>query len=317
MDTQHLDLNQEQKKKEEIGMDATTAAMAASGITAAGVVGAQLFGNKNETPATQPEGQPTQPEEQPAQPEGQPTQPEGQPTQPEDQPTQPEDQPTQPEDQPTQPEGQPTQPEGQPTQPEGQPVQPEGQNPDIDPSSSHLSIANPEDEAIAIAEQIVNEDEIDIYDNDLPTVQILDTDIIYAEDGSEIPVALISIPGEEELYVLADVDGDRIYDYVVDANGYIVDYVEGGLNIDDAEIATADDYGYLAVTEDSIESIDDEYVLADLLILDDENGGYDYHNDYNGDEEYTYVTDDFDDEIDDSEMEDILNDLFDDDVDEV
>ena len=105
-------------------------------------------------------------------------------------------------------------------------------------------------EALAVAQQLVGSDDIDPNDIDgVVAMNFEDTDIIYTEDGSEIPVALVTTPDDGQ-YMLADVDGDRVYDMVYDMEGNLVAGVEAGLNTNDAQLALNDDNGYIPITDD-------------------------------------------------------------------
>ena len=317
MDTEKLDLNEEQNNKNGKKVEATTVAMSALGGAAAGVVGATVFGGDDAhaetgTTNTNQGGEaPTQTEEpagttQTEEPTGT-TQTGGQAAQNTGQQTS-SDQPT-----PLSPD-EPGNTGGQTTTTATSTATTGGttSNTGTETTLESHPIDPEEAEALAIAEQLVSEDEIDLYDNDAPTLAIVDTDVIYDENGDEIPVALVSIPGEDDPYILADVDGDHVYDYMVDSNGEIVATVEGGLNLDDAEIAVSDDSGYLAANEDSIEVLSDEDITADIMVLDD--GGYDMHGEdlevipeeemaYTGDEEYETILDDSD------PIDDIISDI--------
>lgn len=341
MDTQKINLNNEEKKDKKEGFDGATVAMTAAGAAAAGVVGATLLNgqeaeaqttttttatdsNGGVTPQTQPEEQPatdTQ-TQQPAQ-TAQTTQ--------TDQSQQANVDELTPiaTDQPGNTGGQAASTGSTTTTTEtpAATTTTGGSTPSTtigtETTLEAEAVDPAEAEALAIAEALVGEDEIDINDIDAPTVAILDSDVIYAEDGSEIPVALVSIPGESDPYILADVDGDRIYDYVLDANGEIVDTVSSGLNIDDAEIALSGDAGYLAVNEDSIEILNDEDITDDIFVLDD--GEYEVHNEAIPNEDMAYTGDDesFDDSGDvelldgSQEIDDIMTDISYDAPDEV
>ncbi len=127
--------------------------------------------------------------------------------------------------------------------------------------------ADVDSQALAVAERLVGTDDIDPNDIDSNVVVNFEqTDIIYAEDGSEIPVALVTTPDGGQ-FLLADVDGDHVYDGVFDMNGNPVSAVPAGINTNDAELALTD--GYIAANENDPQIQD--AADADIIPLDGSN----------------------------------------------
>lgn len=161
-------------------------------------------------------------------------------------------------------------------------------------TTDHPNGENVEAEALAVAERLVQTDEIDAYDiEELANVNFEESDILYMENGTEIPVAAVTTPDGGQ-YLLADVNGDRIYDVVYDTEGNLMAGVQAGLNTNDAQLATDEEGGYLPIT-DADPVFNDDDVNVDILALDDSDHGIDGVIE---------------------EIEDELDDLFADDVDE-
>lgn len=181
-----------------------------------------------------------------------------------------------------------------------------------------------------IAQQIVNEQNIDPYDIDSPTIISVDElATLYREDGSEMLVAAVHTPDGEQ-YLLADIDDDGFFTNVFDMAGNYIGEAEGNLMASDLEIMVDESAGYLAqngdelrgddptndivntsnptdndIAENSIvvsadEDVLDEELLAQLL---EDRGGEDERLVY--DEPDYSVDDDFDDN--DIDYDDILN----------
>ena len=137
-------------------------------------------------------------------------------------------------------------------------------------AGDHPSGDEVETEALAVAERLVETDEIDVHDiDDLAITTFEESDILYMENGNEIPVAAVSTPDGGQ-YLLADVNGDKIYDVVYDTNGEIVTAVQSGLNTNDAQLALDEDGGYLPITDDDPD-FKEEDVDVDIVALDDSN----------------------------------------------
>ena len=249
MDTQKLNITQAPKKK---GVEPSTVAKAGAGVAAAGIAATAVVAGLNQMEQDEPVAtgeelaQQTNPNEQNEQ---------------------------EPQEQQAQPQPQPQAENlNEPT-----PIAPD--QPGTSGSSTGGSVATvevetdpvdpAEAEALAIAQHLVESDEIDFNDIDAPSMAFVATDVIYDEDGAEIPVALVNMPDSDEPFLLADIDGDRVYDYMVDTNGNIVGAMGTELNIDDAEFALADDGTYLAADEDSIQLIENEDVAEDIVVLGD------------------------------------------------
>ena len=244
MDTQKLNITQAPKKK---GVEPSTVAKAGAGVAAAGIAATAVVAGLNQMEQDEPVAtgeelaQQTNPNEQNEQ---------------------------EPQEQQAQPQPQPQAENlNEPT-----PIAPD--EPGTSGGSTGGTVATvevetdpvdpAEAEALAIAQHLVETDEIDVNDIDAPSMAFVDTDVIYDEDGAEIPVALVNMPDSDEPFLLADIDGDRVYDYMVGAMG-------NALNIDDAEFALADDGTYLAADEDSIQLIENEDVAEDIVVLGDDD----------------------------------------------
>ena len=131
-----------------------------------------------------------------------------------------------------------------------------------------------EAEALAVAERLVQSDEIDAHDlDDLANVNFEESDILYMENGNEVPVAAVTTPDGGQ-YLLADVNGDRIYDVVYDTEGNLVAGVQAGLNTNDAQLAMDENGGYIPITDDD-PVFNDEDAELDILALDDTDHGVD------------------------------------------
>ena len=249
MDTQKLNNNQAPKKK---GMDASKVAMAGAGAAAAVVGGAAFVAGMDDDPQDEPVVNVDPTVEEPA-PSGELDQ---------------NDILAQ-NQEPTQPEPQPQNvTEPTPIAPD-QPGTPGNQTPE--PPTDVIAEVVPTDpaeaEALAIAQHLVGTDEIDVADIDAQSLAFVGTDVVYDDDGSEIPVAIVNIPDSGEPFLVADVDGDRVYDYLVDSNGNM-EPLNGLLNVDDAEFALADE-DYLAANEETIHLINNEDISEDVLVLDE------------------------------------------------
>ena len=101
---------------------------------------------------------------------------------------------------------------------------------------------NPDD----IAQDIIQQQNIDPNDIDSPTIISVDElATLYREDGSEILVAAIHTPDGAQ-YVLADYDGDGYFTDVFDMAGNYVGEAEGNLMASDLEAMVDETGGYLA-----------------------------------------------------------------------
>ena len=162
-------------------------------------------------------------------------------------------------------------------------------------------------EALAVAERLVGTDEIDPDDIDsLVNVNFEEADILYTEDGSEIPVAVVTTPDGGE-FMLADIDGDRVYDVVYDQFGNPVSGVQAGLNTSDAELALNE--GYIAINEN--DPVFDDDPDPDIIPLDgsDNSELADVEETDNDDE---ILADIFEDEDETDDDDEILADIFED-----
>lgn len=97
-----------------------------------------------------------------------------------------------------------------------------------------------------IAQQIIEEQNIDPYDIDSPTIISVDElATLYRADGSEMLVAVVHTPDGAQ-YLLADVDGDGYFTDVFDMAGNYVGEAEGNLMASDLEIMVYPNGGYVA-----------------------------------------------------------------------
>jgi len=97
-----------------------------------------------------------------------------------------------------------------------------------------------------IAQQIIEEQNIDPYDIDSPTIISVDElATLYRADGSEMLVAAVHTPDGAQ-YLLADVDGDGYFTDVFDMAGNYVGEAEGNLMASDLEIMVDPNGGYVA-----------------------------------------------------------------------
>ncbi len=117
-----------------------------------------------------------------------------------------------------------------------------GQEPVVDKPDE----VNPDD----IAQQIIEEQNIDPYDIDSPTIISVDElATLYRADGSEMLVAAVHTPDGSQ-FLLADVDGDGYFTDVFDIAGNYVGEAEGNLMASDLEAMVDSTGGYLAHTSE-------------------------------------------------------------------
>lgn len=136
---------------------------------------------------------------------------------------------------------------GQQTETEVQPVdnnQTVGQTSDITTQNGNESgqtHPNQEDEPYnplddvdpnLVAEEIIGE-EIDPNDVDLADVVTIDNiDVVYMEDGTEMPVALVHDENNEQ-YLMVDIDDNMTFDMIFDMAGNPIAAVDGNLTMSD------------------------------------------------------------------------------------
>lgn len=100
-----------------------------------------------------------------------------------------------------------------------------------------------------IAQNLLNEQQKDEDDIDPPdVVSIEGFTSVYDENGNELQAALVSTPDGTE-YILADLDGDGIFEGVLNTDGYLVAQAEANLTYSDLEAMLQSDGGYLAINE--------------------------------------------------------------------
>lgn len=115
-----------------------------------------------------------------------------------------------------------------------------------DPVVNKPDEVNPDD----IAQQIIEEQNIDPYDIDSPTIISVDElATLYRADGSEMLVAAVHTPDGSQ-FLLADVDGDGYFTDVFDMAGNYVGEAEGNLMASDLEAMVDPSGGYLAHNSD-------------------------------------------------------------------
>lgn len=119
-----------------------------------------------------------------------------------------------------------------------------------------------------IAQAIISNNEIDINDIDVPNVIAVESfTTMFDENGNELSAAMVRTP-DGTPYILADLDGDGIYEGVLNTDGYLVAQAEANLTHSDLEALINDGGGYLAINElDNTSTIDDP--TGDIIIIDD------------------------------------------------
>ena len=122
--------------------------------------------------------------------------------------------------------------------------------------SNHPSPSNPtvtDQENVMpndVAEEIIRRDEIDQNDVDAESVfDVAEFGTVTGPDGEEILVALIKAQDGTE-FILADVDGDGIFNQVFDLAGNYVGEAEGNLTAGDLVAMADNSGGYLAILDD-------------------------------------------------------------------
>jgi len=153
-------------------------------------------------------------------------------------------------------------------------TQPTGENvsqPQPSTGNSHPTEPSPEnnhpssdgDTPQEVAEAIAGAQEIDTNDIDAPSIlEMKEFTTVYTADGTEIE-AVVGVTPDGTQYLLADTDGDGIYEGVYDMVGNFVVNAEANLTHSDIEIMMDQSGSYLAfnerdrvdVTEDPTEDI--------------------------------------------------------------
>lgn len=101
-----------------------------------------------------------------------------------------------------------------------------------------------------VAQQIIEEQNIDPYDIDSPTIISVDElTTLYRGDGTEMLVAAVHTPDGTQ-YLLADIDGDGYFTDVFDMSGNFVGKAEGNLMASDLEIMVNPNGGYIAQNDE-------------------------------------------------------------------
>lgn len=166
---------------------------------------------------------------------------------------------------------QPTTGNGQPANGGGHTTPTSGNGHPTEPSSENMHPTSDGETPQEVAEAIAGAQEIDKNDIDAPTVlEMKEFVTVYNEDGSEIQAVVGETPGGTR-YLLADTDGDGIYEGVFDMAGNYIDHAEGNLTHSDIEMMMDQTGGFLAINEkDHVQATEDP--TGD--ILDTETGDH-------------------------------------------
>ena len=113
------------------------------------------------------------------------------------------------------------------------------------PNTSEEEIS-PEDVAQMLADEI---DKADIDDQNELTIE--EFGMIYGPDGTEMGVAVVHAQDGTQ-YLLADIDGDGLYNEVFDLSGNYIGMAEGNLTASDLEFMQNPTGGYLAMGEERV-----------------------------------------------------------------
>jgi hypothetical protein len=98
-----------------------------------------------------------------------------------------------------------------------------------------------------IAQEIIGKEEIDPNDIDTPNVFAVEgMTTVFNEMGYEVAAAVIHTPDGTQ-YLLADSDGDGVFEGVYDSTGNFVTLAEGNLSQSDLETMIDQTGGYLAI----------------------------------------------------------------------
>ena len=139
------------------------------------------------------------------------------------------------------------------TQPTGEDIsQPQpttGNSHPTEPSSGNTHPSSDGETPQEVAEAIVGKEEIDKNDIDAPSIlEMKEFTTVYNADGTEVQ-AVVGITPDGTQYLLADADGDGVYEGVYDMAGNFVVNAEANLTHSDIEIMMDQSGGYLALTE--------------------------------------------------------------------
>ena len=187
---------------------------------------------------------------------------------PEPEPVEPE--PVKPEPEP-EPQPEPIEPEPQPEpiepEPQPEPIEPEPQPEPIDPEPEPEPMEPDPIDPNAIAENIVSGEYID--PNDIETPDFYFTSVgVYSLNGENLMGASFIDGGTEEEYYMVDIDGDQLFDVVLDDMGNHVVDMGGPLNVSDAEWMiqeeNTEEPEYLAHNELDDDSLTDDNFEDDI-----------------------------------------------------
>lgn len=172
-----------------------------------------------------------------------------------------------PEPEPVEPE--PVKPEPEP-EPQPEPIEPEPQPEPIDPEPEPEPMEPDPIDPNAIAENIVSGEYID--PNDIETPDFYFTSVgVYSLNGENLMGASFIDGGTEEEYYMVDIDGDQLFDVVLDDMGNHVVDMGGPLNVSDAEWMiqeeNTEEPEYLAHNELDDDSLTDDNFEDDIVEL--------------------------------------------------
>lgn len=127
--------------------------------------------------------------------------------------------------------------------------QPTGNSHPTEPFSGNTHPSSDGETPQEVAEAIAGAQEIDKNDIDAPSVlEMKEFTTVYNADGTEVQ-AVVGITPDGTQYLLADADGDGVYEGVYDMAGNFVVNAEANLTHSDIEIMMDQSGGYLALTE--------------------------------------------------------------------
>lgn len=182
------------------------------------------------------------------------------------------------------------------------------QQPQVAANGQTTGNPTPEQVAEALSSQIDNND---IDAPDMLSVEKLE--VAYGTDGQEMNIAVTSTPDGGE-YLLADTDGDGIYESLLDTDGNFLASIGANITHSDLEVSMQNGGGYLALNEfdnsapvpiqggdvvitDEPDGSGTDDILAQLIGPADDNSTTDGHSDdmlVESDDTNTYDTGDAD-----------------------
>lgn len=166
---------------------------------------------------------------------------------------------------------QPTTGNGQSANGGGHTTTPSDNGHPTEPSSGNTHPTSDGETPQEVAEAIAGAQEIDKNDIDAPAVlEMKEFVTVYNEDGTEIQAVVGETP-DGTRYLLADTDGDGVYEGVFDMAGNYIDHAEGNLTHSDIEMMMDQTGGFLAINEKDHVSMTEDPTVD---ILDTETGDY-------------------------------------------